>query len=87
MSETDSSKYTAPRAVRLSDSPVGHGDLCLQTGSRATADCTSGNVAEACVSGSAANASCTGTGQTAQGCSTGFSPSHSCTTGNTVQHL
>jgi hypothetical protein len=87
MAEIDSSKYTAPRAVRLSDSPVGQGALCVTYGSNATADCTSGNTAQACVQGNTAAAQCQGQGLTAQGCASGHSPSHVCNTGSTVQHL
>jgi hypothetical protein len=87
MAETDSSKYEAPRAVRLSDGPLGHGkDLCSH-GSNALADCQPGNIAQGCFTGSTASGTCTIHGLTAEGCATGDAPSHACTTGGVVQHL
>jgi hypothetical protein len=84
MTKSDGSRYEAPRALRLSDSPLGHGTSC-HYGSNADANCgPSGGTANACYTGHVADATCTNHGETAHGCGVGDSPTFSCSTGDSV---
>jgi hypothetical protein len=82
MTKSDS-KYEAPSAVRLSDSPLGQG-ACSPAGSGANSDCNAyGDVAASCdTTGSGAHGTCNAQGSSAHACSvSGGSPIDSCTSG------
>jgi hypothetical protein len=88
MTKSDGSRYEAPSAMRLSDSPVGFGKFCA-VGSNASGSCASdGASAYSCDVGHGATVDCASSGMTARGCHTGTGASGVCTTaGNSAGSL
>jgi hypothetical protein len=83
MNESDGSKYEAPYARRLGDSPLGRGDDCMTAGSHAISSChPNGSGASDCSNvGNSATSTCWSSGQSAYACNVhGNSPSSTCTT-------